>query len=246
MSNEFSELQAVDFALGAFIAGALSGLNDQAGPKAFREFLSRPVSRQVYRHDADSPAEFVKAYRAAQAAQSTAAGAKLNPLELPLIYYFRKPGMTSGDGREVTRRGKFMFAELEDGTLGNAYKFVVLPLTLDFKLYFLAWDKPTLDKLQLAWYAYSALNDKFPCLYQIGETDTFEIPAYLLDHKAPLFADESIPPGQDASRVYAVSTGLQIATDVIFGAGAIAPEEITINGALTNYLDYESGAPVNG
>lgn len=242
MSNEFSELQAVDFGLGSFIAAALSGLNDQAGPKGFREFLGRPVNRQIYRHDAATPAEFLKAFRAAKAAEKTVAGAKTNLIELPIIYYFRKPGLTNGTDKEMTRRGRFMFSEGETG-LENAYKFMVLPLVLDYRLFFLAWDKPTLDKIQLAWYAYAVRHDTFTCRYQIGAEDLFEIPAYLLDHKSLLCADESVPPGQDMSRVYAVSTGMQISTDVIFGSGVDIPEEFEIKGALSNLTNY--GDPAN-
>jgi len=243
MSNEFSELQAVDFGLGAFIAAALSGLNAQAGPKGFREFLGRPTNRQIFRHDAGTPAEFLKAYRGAKAAEKTTAGAKANLVELPLIYYFRKPGLTNGTDKEMTRRGRFMFSEGEEG-LENIYKFMVLPLVLDYRLFFLAWDKPTLDKIQLAWYAYTSRHDKFTCRYQVGESDLFEITAYLLDHKSLLCADESVPPGQDMSRVYAVSTGMQIATDVIFGAGVEIPEEFEIQGALSSLTNY--GDPSNG
>jgi len=243
MSNEFSELQAVDFGLGAFIAAAISGLNDQAGPKGFREFLGREANRQIYRHDANSPAEFLKAYRGAKAAEKTTAGAKTNLVELPLIYYFRKPGLTNGADKEMTRRGRFMFSEGQAGP-ENAYKFMVLPLVLDYRMYFLAWDKPTLDKLQLAWYAYVVRHDKFTCRYQIGDADVFETSAFLVDHKSLLCSDESIPPGQDMSRVYAVLTGMQIATDVIFGAGVDVPEEFQVQGALSSLTNY--GDPANG
>lgn len=242
MSNEFSELQAVDFCLGPFIAAAFSGLNNQVGPKEFKEFLGRPTNRQIYRHDAE-PAEFIKAYRAAKAAEKTVAGAKVNPLELPLIYYFRKPGLTNGTDKEMTRRGRFMFSEGE-GELENAYKFMVIPLVLDYKLFFLSWDKPTLDKLQLAWYAYTVRHDKFICRYRAGE-DVFEVPAYLLDHKSLLCADESVPPGQDASRVYAVSTGLQVSTDVIFGAG-VDVNDLVIQGALSSFMNIKYGGEPNG
>jgi len=247
MSNEFSELQAVDFGLGAFIAGAFNGLNAQVGPKEYREFLSRPTNRKIYRHDADSPSEFLKAFRSAKRAEkSEGGGVKTNPVELPVIYYFRKPGLTNGTNREMTRRGRYSYAEGEGGALTNAYKFIVLPLVLDYRLFILSWDKPALDKIQLAWYAYATRNDKFLCRYRIGETDLFDTQAYILDHKAMLFSDESVPPGQDAGRLYAVSTGLQISTDVIFGAGVDAPASVDVRGILEHYLDHEAGGYVSG
>jgi len=234
--NEFSELQAVDFGLGGFIRDTFTGLNNQAGPKAYREFLGRPVTRQIYRHDAEDPKEFLKAFLAAQAAEKTAGGAQMNFPELPLVYYYRKPGLTNGTDKEATRRGRFMYSEDAEGTPENPYKFIVLPIVLDYKLTMLAWDKPTIDKLQLAWYAYTSRHDKFTCSYQIGATDVFDIPAAILDHKSLLFNDVSVPPGQDAGRLYAVSTGMQIATDIIFGAGVTLPDEFIIQGALVNYI----------
>lgn len=234
-NNEFSELQAVDFGLGAFIAAAYSGLNADRGPKGFREFLSRPINRQIYRHDADTPKDFIKAFLAAQAAEKTAAGSKINLIELPLAYYFRKPGLTNGTDKETTRRGRYSWSEGDTG-LVNAYQISILPLVLDYRVFFLSWEKPSLDKLQLAWYAYLVRHDKFNCHYLIGSEDVFEIPAYVQDHKSLLCIDESVPPGQDVSRVYAVSTGLQISTDILFGAGAEPPEEIRIQGVLESFI----------
>ncbi len=245
MSNEFSELQAVDFGLGAFIAAAFSDLNPDRGPKGYREFLSRPANRQIYRHDADTPKDFVQAFLAAQAAAKTAAGAKINLIEMPLVYYFRKPGLTNGTDREATRRGRYVWSEGEEELL-NAYQFMVLPLVLDYRMFFLAWDKPTLDKLQLAWYAYASRHDKFTCRYRLGSEDIFEISAFMQDHKSLLCSDESVPPGQDTRRVYAVSAGMQIATDVIVGAGAEPPEAVTITGILWHYLDHATGSERDG
>jgi hypothetical protein len=232
MSNELSELQAVDFALGKFIADAFTCLNDQRGPKEYREFLGRAVNRKIFRHDADTPAEFLKAYRSAQAGEKTIAGAKVNQVELPLVYYYRKPGLTNGADREKTRRGRYSFS----GDLKNAYKFMVLPIVFDYKLFILSWDKPTLDSLQLAWYAYQERHDKFTSTYKIGDTDLFEVNAYLLDHKSLLCADASIAPRQDMSRVYAVSMGLQVATDVLYGDAVSVPAEYNIVGGLASSL----------
>ena len=57
--HETSELQGVDFALGAHIAGALEVYNPNSGPKGWRDLISRPVSQQIFRSDVDTPAEFI-------------------------------------------------------------------------------------------------------------------------------------------------------------------------------------------
>lgn len=233
-SNEFSELQAVDFALGAFISGAFSDLNKQRGTKEFQEFLNRPVKRQIYRHDNDGPAEFLKKFRAAKAAAKAAAGASQNDVELPVIYYFRKPGLTNGTDKEMTRRGRYSYNK----ALSRAYNLMALPVALDYKLFILAWDKPTLDYLQIAWYVYQMRNETFKIKYKFGDSEDIfdDIPVHLIDHKSILFSNESLPP-DSSGRVYAVSMGLQISTDILHGAEIVAPDTIRMVGGLDNYSE---------
>lgn len=230
MSNEISDLQAIDFALGAFISVAFASLNKKRGTKEFQEYLARPVNRQVYRHDADDPGEFIKKFRSAQAAEKKAAGATQNQIELPVIYYFRKPGITNGADKEMTRRGRYSFNE----KLTAAYNFMAMPIALDYKLFLLAWDKPTLDFLQLAWYVYQIRNEKFGIQYKIGADILDDIPVHIYDHKTVMFSDSSVPPEQESSRVYAVSTGLSVTTDILYGAEAVVPDSVRIVGSLGN------------
>jgi len=246
MSTEFSELQAVDFGLGAYIAAAFTGLAS-VGPAAYREFLGRATNKKIYRHDTESPTEFLSAFRSANKAEETVAGVTSNPAALPIVVYFRKPGLTNGTNRELLRRGRNSYAEGLQGALINAYKFMHLPLVLDYRLYILSWDKPALDKLQLAWYAYQTRNEKFTCRYAIGENgDTFDVPAHVVDNKALLFSDESIPSSQGVGRLYAVSSGLQVETDVIFGESVSVPDPVEIQGVLAHYLEFRTGVAVNG
>jgi hypothetical protein len=231
MNEEFSELQAVDFAFGAFIAGAYQGLNKSVGPKGYREFLSRSIDRQIFRHDADSPMDFLKAMQSDTGNQREVAGKSTNSFPLPLIYYYRKPGFTNGVEGQATRQAlRFAEGKIVDGVQSepsNLYRLLVLPVVLEYKINILAWDKPTLDKISLVWYAYTRRNDKFECSYQIGE-DPFDAPAHIQDNKSVLLADSSIPPSNGNSRVYAVQATVQVETDIICGSGVAFKDPITI------------------
>lgn len=236
--NEFSELQAVDFGLGAFIAQAYTGMNPEVGPRKFREFLTRPVNRQIYRHDTDSPAQFVKDLQAAKKTEREVAGGKIvNQVELPVIYYYRKPGMSNVDDVK-SLRGRYSYS---DERL-SAFNFLVLPLVLDYTMVFLAWDKPSMDKLELGWYAHISRHDRFNTRYRIGEEE-FDVLAIIGGHTSILLSDITSQIGPEFGRMYAVSTGLQVSTQVIYGAGVFPPEEITISGVLASHLDHETGEP---
>jgi hypothetical protein len=221
--NETSELQAVDFALGAFMSDAFQGHNTLDGPAQWREFLSRARNKQIYRHDFDTPQEFMGSLTGARGNEKTlTGGAKLNLPSLPVMIYCRKPGFTNGEDYAAVK-GKRVW----DLALENGYQIRPLPLVLTYKLAFLAWDKLTLDKLQLAWYAYIAWHNMFLVTYRIG-TDTFDTVGIIRGNKAVIFSDASIP-GKEG-RLYIVETPLEVATQVLFGQGVVVPETVTLTG----------------
>jgi hypothetical protein len=212
--NETSELQAVDFALGDFMSAAWQGHNVADGPTQWREFLGRPRNKQVYRHDFDTPQEFMASLVGARANEKTVTGgAKVNLPILPVMIYCRKPGITNGEDYAAVKQKRVWDVALE-----TAYYLRPLPLILTYKLAFLAWDKLTLDKLQLAWYAYISWHDKFTVIYQIG-TDTFETVGIIRGNKTVIFSDSSLTPKE--GRLYIVETPLEVATQVVFGQSVV-------------------------
>lgn len=215
-SNELSELQAVDFAVGSFIAEAFTGLSLTTGPKEWREFLGRTKSAQVYRHDAATPGDFVKALQASRKAETGPTTQKSNAPKLPAVYYFRKPGFANVNDRSKNRTAKY--AMNDDMT--QAYSLKVLYLDLDYTIVFTAWDKPTLDKLCMAWYAYITGNDKTVAIYQIGE-DLFEAPVFFADNCNLTISDSSEP--VENGRLFAATAPYNIQTQVIFGAEVPMP-----------------------
>lgn len=208
---EISELQAVDFALGTFIAKAFTGQRPDSGSKEWREFLTRNVKQQIYRGDHDDPAEFVKTLQ--QTTKQT--------VQFPIIYYFRKPGFTNADNNKAIHAKGVTNS-------GKSYDLVSLPISLDYRFYILAWDKPTLDKLSLAWYAYvNAKNARFTIKYMIDGELFDEIPANIADSRTVTMSDNTPQPAEPGKRpaFYGVMTGMTINTQILVGTPVPAPPD---------------------
>ena len=216
MSNELSELQAVDFAVGDFIAKAFDGLSLTTGPKEWREFLGRATSAQVYRHDAASPGEFLKALQASRKTETGPANKRLNAPTLPAVYYFRKPGFTNVNDRSKQIRGRYAWSE----DLARVYNIRLLQLDLDYTIVFVAWDKPTLDKMIMAWYAYIVVNDHATAKFQIG-SDVMDVPVIVADHCNLTVSDSSEP--AENGRLFAATAPYNMHTLILFGAEVTPP-----------------------
>ena len=230
---ELSELQAVDFALGTFVAKAFSGQRTNKGSKEWREFLARDVKKQVYRGDDEDPAEFLK-----KLVKNTG-----EPVKFPVVYYFRKPGFTNSDNN----RAMVGAAKIQNG---SPFDVASLPISLDYRLYLLAWDKPTLDRLSLAWYAYiNAKSYTFPVNYQIDD-EAFPVKAFIADNRTVTLSDitpASANPGSKPA-FYGVNTALTINTQVLQGAAVPAPPETVFVyvGLLNHRKETRSVAVTSG
>ncbi len=211
MSNELSELQAVDFAIGDFISKAFDGLSLTTGPKEWREFLGRSTAAQIYRHDAASPSEFVKALQASRKAETGTPPKRDNSPPLPAVYYYRKPGFSNVNDRSKQIRGRYLWND----ALLTAYQIRLLHLDLDYTLVFVAADKPTLDKMAMAWYAYIVAHDSGVAKFRVG-SDIFDVPVTLQDHCNLTISDASEV--TDNGRLLAATTNYTAHTMILFGA----------------------------
>lgn len=219
MSTELSELQAIDFAFGAHIVGAFTGHSKTIGPKQWREFLTRADGKKVWRTEADSPADFMKQLSGSGKNESTVNGKIINLPQLPCIYYFRKPGMSNGSDNR-----SFAMQKVWDDDLLRAYSITRLPVILQYSMVCVSWDKPALDKIQLAWYSYMLNNKRFVTPVGI-DGGVFDVPAWIIDPKTMVFSDVSIPKGE--GRLYAVEATVEIETMVLFGSDVTDDTPVT-------------------
>ncbi len=230
MDNEFSELQAIDFSLGAYIMGAFEGLNPNTGPKQWREFLTRAVNKKIFREETDTPAEFLKNLSSSGKTETVVDGVKLRLPQLPVTYYYRKPGMTNGDARNFPNK-----VVTTDGT--KLFDITMSPLVLDYHIVFAAWDKLSIDKMQIAWYQYVIKKTRFTIQYELAG-EAFDVGAAVQDPYTIMFSDISIP--KTEGRLFAVDTLLTIGTSVLFGAEVSPPQIITIEGSWGGFACIKS------
>lgn len=234
---ELSELQAVDFAVGGYILAAFNG-HAASGPKEWQEFCLRPGAKKVYRNDAENPSTFLKALSSGRKSETTAGTIHKGTHDLPVAYYFRKPGFTNSEDRKRLA-GRHSWND----ALTRAYDIEVLPIYLDYRMTFCAFDKLTLDKMMLAWYAYQMKNEKFSVQYHLGQ-DNFDVNAFVLDHKTVTMTDTSEP--IENGRLYAVEATISVYTQVIFGAEATPPAISRIVGSLGHTLEKYTLAFADG
>jgi hypothetical protein len=221
---EISELQNLDFSLGVHLSGAFTNFNPNYGPKQYQEFMSRPVSKQIYRCEQDEPAAFIRAIRTAEAtAYTTSDGKRVGTSDLPVIYYFRKPGFSFGDTefKEAYRR---LPAWSEDGT--QAYETLMFPTVMTYQLKILSWDKPTLDTITLIMGAHLYESYIFNLKYAIDGYDITPIQAEIRDHRQIRFEDESLP--AEEGRLWVVGTEFEVHTQILMGEAVTIPESATI------------------
>lgn len=233
MAYDITELQAVDFALGAVIAASFDGLAE-SGPGNFVRFLQRSITEKIFRVDHLDGADLLKKISTDKKGAET--DAQKRP-ELPLVAYYRKPGLNNGEAR-ARAWNKTVFNE----ALLTSYELSVLPVSLDYSMTFATWDKPALDKMALAWYAYIArpgrAHSRFIVPTKVGE-DTFETPANIEDPRTVMFSDVSPDAGE--RRLFAASCDFVVNTHVLVGEAVSHLDEITIHGIVHEYIRHSRG-----
>lgn len=227
MSYEISEMFALDVSVGAFLAKAFDGFAANQ-PEGFAKFVSRDPKSRVVRCDHDTPTTLLR--RISEGKKGDAGtGGKIPAL--PFIAYYRKPGIVSGDDK----------ARVVDQTVwteeGRAIKISILPVTVDYNITFVASDKLTLDKMQLAWYSFISKGgrrtSRFEVPYKIaGEINN--VGASVLDPKTVMFSDASLE--REDRRVFAVDMAITINTQVLIGEAVTPITEIEIWGITTSYI----------
>lgn len=222
-ANAVSDLQAVDFAVGGIIVGAYDGLQDDK-PKAFARFLTRPAKEKIFRAENEDPQSLIK--RIAQHNQGKNKGVP----DLPVVAYYRSPGIVADQNQRPVVLDVERYI---DGT-DRAMRLTTIPVTLSYSLLWCAWDKPTLEKIALAWFAYVAQrgrkHSRFVVPYTLGK-EPIEIPASISIPRE-IQADNASPSEQGEGRLWAARALVEVNTQVLYGREVKPVDEITALGQV--------------
>lgn len=221
--NAISDLQAVDFAMGGVIVGAYDGLDDSK-PEAFRRFLQRAPKDKIFRAENEDPLSLLR--RIAQQKGGESRDQKKVLPDLPVVAYYRAPGIMGSMEKPVVLSVDRYADDMQQGL-----NISTIPVTLSYALLWCAWDKPTLDKLTLAWFCHVAQrgrrHSRFVVPYMLGD-EAVEIPASLSAPREIQADNASADQGQ--GRLWAARTLVEVNTQVLCGRKVKIVDEITAFG----------------
>jgi len=217
LPNALTDFQAVDFAVGGVLAGAYDGLEDDK-PKAYCRFLKRPVKDKIFRCDNETPASLLKSIAKHE-----------KKLDLPLAAYYRAPGIIGN----MNEKPVCLNVERYLDDLSRGLQLSTIPVTLSYSFLWLAWDKPTLDKIALAWFCYVAQRGRRYSRFMVPYTlngEPIEIPASITVPRE--IQGDNSSGDQTESRLWAARALVEVNTQVVYGRKIEPINEITALGSV--------------
>lgn len=212
--NSITDLQAVDFALGKVISDCFRAVAGE-GPRAFRRFIARPDNEKIYYAKNDDVQRALRKLAHWEDEPARKGG------DLPAIVYYREQGIAADPNQhiQVAEASRFT-AEETLMNIDETMRLTTIPLTLTYSLLFLAWDRATLDRMAIAWWAFVAplrrKHSRFTVPYTLDGED-FEVGASLNAPREILTSSEQI--GDDENmRLWGARTMAEVNTQAVYGA----------------------------
>lgn len=230
MTNSFeaSDLLSLDVCFGALLARSFDHMKG-AGCEGFVKFLQRTPKSRIARCDHEDTAHLLR--RMAEAKKGVDSQGNRVP-ELPIVAYYRKPGLTSGDDKT-----RFYNKTMWNDEMSKAFGLTMLPIAVDYTVSFVASDKLTLDKMQLGWYGFIAragrVTSRFMVPYRI-DGEVIDVSASILDPKTVMFSDTS--PARTERKLFSVDMTMTINTQVLMGEAITPITEIEVWGIANDYI----------
>ncbi|MDE5832045.1 MAG: hypothetical protein K2H64_03520 [Desulfovibrio sp.] len=148
--NDITDLQAVDFAFSEVIADCFAACAS-SGPRAWIRFLGRPNPEKIFyvKNDDIQAAMRKVAKRVDDDGRSGG--------ELPAILYYRDVGLNGDMNQYATIFEATRFvSEDPRGEMDAVMRVTIIPVTLNYSIVFLAWDRPSVERMLIAWQAWIA------------------------------------------------------------------------------------------
>lgn len=221
-----TDLQAVNYALGKVISDCFKACADD-GPKAFRRFLTRPTSNKIFYAKNDDVQRAMR--RIAHLEDEPGRGGG----DLPAVIYYRDQGLAADPNQhiQVAEVTRFIGEETAMRT-EPAMRVTTMPITLTYSLLFLAWERASLERMTLAWWAFIAplhrKHSRFTVPYTL-DGESFEVGASINAPREILTSSEQIGDSEDI-RLWGSRTMVEVNTQAVYGAKVELPDYLRIVG----------------
>lgn len=220
--EDISDLEAVDFALSGVIAGAFENLAD-AGPQAWRRFVSRSAESKIFFAQNEDVQAVLR-----RIARSVNDKPDRSGPDLPVVVYYRDNGL-GGDSNQYTtiNNAQRFVSEGPEGLEAKAMRLTCLPISLNYSLLFLAWDRPTLERMVLAWWGYivplGRKHSRFLVPYVLAG-ESLEVGANIAAPRDVITSSENL--GDGGQRLWGARTTCEVTTQALYGAVFTTPDYV--------------------
>lgn len=224
-ANDITDLQAVDYALSKVISDCFMACAS-SGSKAFQRFLQRPNKEKIFYVKNDDIQIAMRKVAHLEDDNGKRGG------DLPAILYYREQGITADQNQYIQVAGVPRFIGEETiMDIDTAMNITTIPLTLTYSIVFLAWDRATIERMALAWWAYAAplgrKHSRFTVPYTL-DGESFEVGASLNSPREILTSSEQI--GEGDMHLWGSRTMVEVNTQAVYGAKVEIPDHIQIAG----------------
>lgn len=223
--NDITDLQAVDFALSKVISDCFNSCAF-SGPKAFQRFLQRPNTEKIYYVKNDDVQTAMRKVAHLEDENKRGGG------DLPAILYYREHGIAADPNQhiQIAEVSRFINEKTIMG-IDAAMRVTAIPITLTYSMLFLAWDRASIERMALAWWAWAAplgrKHSRFAVPYTL-DGESFEVGASVNSPREILTAYEQI--GEGDLHLWGSRTMLEVNTQAIYGAKVDIPDNLRIIG----------------
>ena len=212
---EYSPLQAVDYSVGRLLVDIYEKQRKDHGTANWQAFLRRENKSKILRGDFETASDILKLMEGAEKHAVQGGKQRTNQVAVPLIVYGRKPQIAVSDPEAAAY---IMDMPVTDNE-GRDIRLSAALLNIEYRVAMLAWDRPTLETMQLAWVFHvgkAGRNHRLTYDMRVGD-GLITISGELIDPWTPAFDDASLT--RDEGRLHAVILTATVKAYAIMGEG---------------------------
>jgi hypothetical protein len=227
---------ALDVGFGNYLATGLAACaldSTAAQDVPAQQFFALPLNEQLYHGHYDTPKRFIRALsRTAKARQSVVDAhteslkARVNAKALPVVYFYRAPGVQFADAVKYP---------IQKAAMTDAQGiYDVTPVELQYHVFVLGHDLPTLDRIANGLLLYWGLDTALFSAQTTLAGTAITLDAAVDDPRIIRFEDVSLP--TDEARLFAYQADITVIGDVVrYRATTVTQQTLTFGDPMINH-----------